>query len=57
MTILFHYKQNESTYIKAGDIHRLLNDTDELLVIVEAQVGSYTGEDDIERLDDDFKRN
>ena len=48
--------ENESTYIKAGDIHRLSNDTNEPLVIIEAQVGSYTGEDDIERLDDDYKR-
>jgi len=52
----FTLNENESTYIKAGDIHRLLNDTTEPLVIIEAQVGSYTGEDDIERLDDDFKR-
>jgi len=52
----FTLKQNESTYIKAGDIHRLLNDTNEMLVIIEAQVGSYTGEDDIERLEDDYKR-
>ncbi len=52
----FVLNENESTYIKAGDIHRLSNDTNELLVIIEAQVGSYTGEDDIERLDDDFKR-
>lgn len=53
---VFIFNENESTYIKAGDVHRLLNDTKELLVII-AQVGSYTGEDDIERLDDDFKRN
>jgi len=53
----FLLRQNESTYIKAGDVHRLLNDTNEPLVIIEAQVGSYTGEDDIERLDDDYKRN
>jgi mannose-1-phosphate guanylyltransferase len=52
----FMLNQNESTYIKAGDIHRLLNDTNEPLVIIEAQVGSYTGEDDIERLEDDYKR-
>jgi mannose-1-phosphate guanylyltransferase len=52
----FLLEQNESTYIKAGDVHRLLNDTDELLVIIEAQVGSYTGEDDIERLEDDYNR-
>ena len=53
----FSLNQNESTYIKAGDIHRLFNDTDELLIIIEVQVGSYTGEDDIIRLDDDFSRN
>jgi len=52
----FTLNENESTYIKAGDIHRLLNDTKELLVIIEAQVGSYTGEDDIERLEDDYNR-
>ncbi|MBT5491737.1 mannose-1-phosphate guanylyltransferase/mannose-6-phosphate isomerase [bacterium] len=53
----FILNQNESTYIKAGDKHRLLNDTKEALVIIEAQVGSYTGEDDIERYADDFSRN
>lgn len=53
----FILNQNESTYIKAGDIHRLLNDTNEPLVIIEAQVGEYTGEDDIVRIEDDFKRN
>lgn len=53
----FSLNQNESTYIKAGDIHRLLNDTNEPLVIIEAQVGEYTGEDDIVRLEDDYKRN
>ena len=52
----FTLSENESTYIKAGDTHRLLNDTKQPLVIIEAQVGSYTGEDDIERLDDDYKR-
>ena len=52
----FILNQNESTYIKAGDKHRLLNDTNEPLIIIEAQVGSYTGEDDIERFDDDFSR-
>ena len=53
----FVLNENESTYIRAGDIHRLLNDASQPLVIIEAQVGSYTGEDDIERIDDDFKRN
>jgi mannose-1-phosphate guanylyltransferase len=48
--------ENESTYIQAGHKHRLSNLTDKPLIIIEAQVGSYTGEDDIERFDDDFKR-
>lgn len=37
--------------------HRVQNpDTSELLVFVETQTGTYFGEDDIERLDDDFGR-
>ena len=52
----FTLSENESTYIKAGDIHRLSNDTKEPLVIIEAQVGSYTGEDDIVRVSDDYDR-
>ncbi|RXJ67419.1 mannose-1-phosphate guanylyltransferase/mannose-6-phosphate isomerase [Halarcobacter ebronensis] len=53
---VFKLKENESTYIKAGDRHRLANETDEPLIIIEAQVGEYTGEDDIIRYDDDYKR-
>jgi mannose-1-phosphate guanylyltransferase len=53
---VFTLNENESTYIKAGDKHRLLNDTNELLLIIEVQVGSYTGEDDIIRFEDDFSR-
>lgn len=51
-----HIMQNESTYIKMGEIHRLSNETQIPLVLIEAQVGEYTGEDDIVRIDDDFKR-
>jgi mannose-1-phosphate guanylyltransferase len=51
----FTLDKNESFSIKAGDIHRLSNNTDEALIIIEAQVGEYTGEDDIERLEDDFR--
>ena len=47
---------NESTYIKAGDIHRLENKGKLPLVIIEAQVGEYTGEDDIVRFEDDYHR-
>ncbi len=48
--------ENESTYIKAGDKHRLSNATNEVLIIIEVQVGGYMGEDDIERFKDDFQR-
>ncbi len=52
----FLLKENESTYIKAGSLHRLENKQDSPLIIIEAQVGSYTGEDDIERFEDDYNR-
>lgn len=49
-------RPNESTYIKMGEIHRLANDGKIPVVLIEAQVGEYTGEDDIIRISDDFKR-
>ncbi len=49
-------RPNESTYIKMGEIHRLANEGKIPVVLIEAQVGEYTGEDDIVRLDDDYKR-
>lgn len=53
-TYLVH--PNESTYIKAGEIHRLANLGKIPLTIIEAQVGEYTDEDDIVRIEDDFNR-
>jgi len=49
-------RPNESTYIKAGEVHRLSNPGKIPVVLIEAQVGEYTGEDDIIRIEDDFKR-
>jgi mannose-1-phosphate guanylyltransferase len=49
-------RPNESTYIKMGEVHRLENEGKIDVVLIEAQVGEYTGEDDIVRLEDDFKR-
>jgi len=49
-------RPNESTYIKMGEVHRLENQGKIPIVLIEAQVGEYTGEDDIVRLEDDFKR-
>jgi mannose-1-phosphate guanylyltransferase len=51
-----YVRPNESTYIKMGEVHRLENEGKIPVVLIEAQVGEYTGEDDIVRIDDDFKR-
>ncbi|MBP9022576.1 MAG: mannose-1-phosphate guanylyltransferase/mannose-6-phosphate isomerase [Spirochaetes bacterium] len=48
--------KNESIYIPIGVNHRLSNEGKIDLVIIETQVGEYVGEDDIIRIDDDFKR-
>ncbi|WP_104685333.1 sugar phosphate nucleotidyltransferase [Helicobacter bizzozeronii] len=47
---------NESVFIKQGQIHRLGNDTNEPLTILEVQCGACLDESDIERLEDDYKR-
>ena len=39
-----------------GVAHRIVNATDEPLVIIEVQRGAYCGEDDIVRLEDDYGR-
>ena len=49
-------KVGESIDVKRGDIHRIGNDGQELLVFVEVQTGDHFGEDDIECLEDDYDR-
>lgn len=46
----------ESIDISVGTAHRIENGGPEPLTIIETQTGDYFGEDDIERLDDDFGR-
>ncbi|WP_299058160.1 phosphomannose isomerase type II C-terminal cupin domain [uncultured Nocardioides sp.] len=46
----------ESVDVDCGQAHRISNAHDEELVIIEVQHGAYTGEDDIERLEDDYGR-
>jgi mannose-1-phosphate guanylyltransferase/mannose-6-phosphate isomerase len=48
--------ENESIYIPIGSIHRLANPGKIPLELIEVQVGSYVGEDDIVRLDDVYGR-
>jgi mannose-6-phosphate isomerase len=42
--------------IPSGALHRVENDGNEDLVMIEIQRGEYFGEDDIERFEDDFGR-
>ncbi|MCC6888604.1 MAG: mannose-1-phosphate guanylyltransferase/mannose-6-phosphate isomerase [Hyphomicrobiales bacterium] len=48
--------ENQSTYIPIGEKHRLENIGKIDLELIEVQTGSYLGEDDIERFDDDYHR-
>ena len=54
-SMLLH--EDQSTYIPIGMKHRLENVGDDPLYLIEVQSGSYLGEDDIVRFDDDYKRN
>jgi len=48
--------ENQSTYIPLGARHRLENIGKVPLHMIEVQSGGYLGEDDIVRLEDDYKR-
>jgi mannose-1-phosphate guanylyltransferase/mannose-6-phosphate isomerase len=48
--------ENESTYIPIGAKHRLENPGKIDLELIEVQTGSYLGEDDIVRIEDDYRR-
>jgi mannose-1-phosphate guanylyltransferase/mannose-6-phosphate isomerase len=48
--------ENESVYIPIGSVHRLANQGKIPLELIEVQTGSYLGEDDIERIEDVYKR-
>lgn len=44
-------ERNESIYVHVGEKHKLTNNTNEILQIVEVQIGDYLEEDDIVRYD------
>ena len=48
--------ENESLYIPIGAVHRLENPGKIPLELIEVQTGSYLGEDDIIRIEDDYQR-
>jgi len=47
---------NDTLFIPKESIHRMKNNTDEVVEFIEIQIGDYLGEDDIIRLEDDFGR-
>ena len=50
-------KVNDSIFVDIGQKHRIKNTSDtEDLIFIEVQTGSYFGEDDIVRVEDDFGR-
>ena len=52
----FLLSENESTYIPVGVVHALENPGKEALELIEVQSGSYLGEDDIVRFEDNYGR-
>lgn len=48
--------ENESIYIPIGAVHRMENPGKIPLELIEVQTGSYLGEDDIVRIEDDYRR-
>ncbi len=50
-------KQGEHIYIPKNSKHRIMNRTQSVVEFIEVQVGSYFGEDDIVRYQDDYGRN
>jgi len=48
--------ENESIFIPIGSVHRMANKGKIALELIEVQTGSYLGEDDIERIEDVYKR-
>lgn len=53
---VFLLSENESTFIRSGQVHRLRNVGKIELELIEVQSGEYLGEDDIVRLDDKYGR-
>jgi mannose-6-phosphate isomerase len=51
-----HVSQGSALDIPVGAAHRIASDDDSSLTFIEVQTGDYLGEDDIERLEDDYGR-
>ena len=51
----FELKEGESVFLEKKEIHRITNNHEENLIIIETQIGECI-EDDIVRFEDDFNR-
>ena len=49
-------RAGDSADIEVRDLHRIENIGDVDVILIEVQTGTYFGEDDIERIEDDFGR-
>jgi mannose-6-phosphate isomerase len=54
--VITTYKEGDVVMIPQGAKHRVQNTGSELLEIIEVQLGTYFGEDDIIRIEDDYAR-
>jgi mannose-6-phosphate isomerase len=54
--VVSELKAGQTIDIGIGDLHRIENIGSDDVVFIEVQSGSYFGEDDIERIEDDFGR-
>jgi mannose-6-phosphate isomerase len=50
------YRAGETILIPQGVKHRIENKKSEKVVFIEVQTGTYFGEDDIVRIEDDYNR-
>jgi mannose-6-phosphate isomerase len=48
--------EGQSVRIPLGAKHRAWNESDESIIFIEVQTGTYFGEDDIIRIEDDYGR-
>ena len=53
---VFTYLEGEVVQIEYGTKHRVQNEEEEDLIFIETQTGTYFGEDDIVRIEDDYGR-
>jgi mannose-6-phosphate isomerase len=52
----FKARAGDSVEVAIGALHRIGNSGSEILIFIEVQRGTYFGEDDIERIQDDYAR-